>query len=77
MLNHVQLRYLVCFFGSVFVAAVTALSGGSFLQIMLAPLGGIALGLATAKTVLGYYKLPATATYGEAVEAQKSKTKKA
>ena len=78
MLNCVQLRYLVCFFGTVLIAAFTALSGGSLVQVILAPAGGIALGLATSKLLLDHFKLPAAATWGEVLaRAKKSKSKKA
>jgi hypothetical protein len=65
MLSRIQVRYLTCAFGVALVAAITALLGRNPLQIMLAPAGGIALGILIALVITQTKKLPVTATLGD------------
>ena len=44
---------------------VTMLFGGNFLQLMLAPVGGVACGMAVGLWMLQMKKLPPTATWGD------------
>jgi hypothetical protein len=77
MLDRFQLRFVACVFGSLMVAAIMALSGRSLGQILLAPLAGIACGMAVSQAVTNHHKLAATATYGEVLaEVEKSRAVK-
>lgn len=65
MRSRLPIRYVTSFFGIAVAAAITAYLGGNFLQMMLAPVGGIALGMAVALVITQSRKLPLTATLGD------------
>ena len=57
---------MVCFFGIVAIAAITSCAATAS-AVLLAPLAGIACGMAASRAVLRHHKLAATATWGEVV----------
>ena len=65
MVARIPIRYVTSLFGIAVVAAATVAFGGNPLQLMLSPVGGIALGMAIALVITQVKKLPVTATLGD------------
>lgn len=65
MLSRIPLRYVTSLFGIALVAAATVALGGNPVQLMLSPVGGIALGMAISLAITQAKKLPVTATLGD------------
>ena len=65
MLNRLQFKYILAFFGALGAVLISALSGSTILQIALAPIGGVPLALFIAYVVVSHHKLPMTATWGD------------
>lgn len=61
MLARIPIRYVTSLFGIAVVAAATVAFGGNPLQLMLSPVGGMAIALAITQVK----KLPVTATLGD------------
>jgi PDZ domain-containing secreted protein len=65
MLLRIPIRYMTSLFGIAVVAAATVWFGGNPVQLMLAPVGGGAMGMAISLGITQAKKLPVTATLGD------------
>lgn len=61
----IPIRYVTSAVGIAVVLAVTTWLGGNPLQMMLAPVGGMALGMMIGLVITQSRKLPVTATLGD------------
>ena len=65
MLARIPIRYVTSLFGIAVVLAVTAYVSENPIQLMIAPVGGIALGMAISLVITQARKLPVSATLGD------------
>ena len=65
MLARIPIRYVTSLFGIAVVLAVTAYATENPVQLVIAPVGGIALGMAISLVITQVKKLPVSATLGD------------
>ena len=64
-MSRLPIRYATALVGILIVLLATAWLGGNPVQMLLAPVGGIALGRIVALVITQLRKLPVTATLGD------------